>query len=408
MKSLKRGMTKADSNLGKKPHAASQGRLKSHIQNAPSEEEQPTAEEKLNADGSVLMTRNLKLFFDSKEGVVKALSGVDLRIDRGEILGIVGESGCGKTVLGLSMLGLVPLPPGRYSAESEIIFQGQNILKSKGRKLELIRGTGIAMIFQEPMSSLNPVYKVGDQIAEAIKTRILRKELGRKRSISLVESVRGVRGIDENKVREEVVDTLRKVRISDPSEMCGRYPHELSGGMRQRVMIAMALAARPMLLIADEPTTALDVSIQAQILDLIKGIVKEFDMSVIFITHDLSVVAEIADRIAVMYAGRVVEESKTGSLMESPKHPYTQGLLKAQPTLGDKREQLESLNGSVPSLIKLPAGCSFHPRCPSVFSRCRVDLPVLSELDQIEKRKVACHLYTGTSVLEGKEQRKEQ
>ena len=350
---------------------------------------------------SLVAIKNLRLFFDTQEGTVKALGGVDLKIKNGEILGVVGESGCGKTVLGLSMLGLVPVPPGRYSKDSEIIFEGQNILKTTGKKLELIRGTGIAMIFQEPMSSLNPVFKIGDQIAEAIRTRILRKDLGKKRSISFAESLRGVRGVNEAEVRKEVIQTLEKVRISDPAEISARYPHELSGGMRQRVMIAMAVAARPSLLIADEPTTALDVSIQAQILDLIKELVAEFHMSVMFISHDLSVVAEIADRIVVMYAGKIVEESKTAELFESPKHPYTQGLLKAQPALGDKREQLDSLKGSVPSLVNLPSGCAFHPRCPFAFELCSTQVPGLSLLknegESEEERYVACHLYTGIS-----------
>ncbi len=351
-------------------------------------------------DNSLVTIRNLRLSFDTQEGLVRALNGVDLEIRREEILGIVGESGSGKTVLGLSMLGLVPTPPGKYSSGSEIIFQGENILKIGGRSLELIRGTGIAMIFQEPMSSLNPVFKIGDQIAEAVRTRIIRKELGRNKSLSLAESIRGVRGVDEKRVQEEVVESLKKVRISDPVETSQRYPHELSGGMRQRVMIAMALAARPSLLIADEPTTALDVSIQAQILDLIKDLVKEFGMSVMFITHDLSVVAEIADRIGVMYAGGIVEQASTDLLFESPKHPYTQGLLKAQPKLGEKREQLESLKGSVPSLISLPSGCTFHPRCPFVFNRCLIEVPKLTSLSGQDERErlVACYLYSGKTV----------
>ncbi len=294
------------------------------------------------------------------------------------------------------MMGLVPVPPGRYSQDSEINFRGENILKTKARNLQLIRGTGIAMIFQEPMSSLNPVFTIGDQIAEAVRTRILRKELGRESSISLVQSLVGVRGIDEKVVRDEVIETLEKVRISDPAEIIKRFPHELSGGMRQRVMIGMALAERPSLLIADEPTTALDVSIQAQILNLIKDLIREFHMSVVFITHDLSVVAEIADRILVMYAGNVVEESDTDALFASPKHPYTQGLLEAQPKLGDKREQLESLKGSVPSLINLPTGCTFHPRCPFVFERCHMVVPhLIPLLDEMTKKErfVSCHLY---------------
>jgi peptide/nickel transport system ATP-binding protein len=350
----------------------------------------------------LIAIRNLRLTFNTREGSVQALNGVDLDIRNGEILGIVGESGCGKTVLGLSMLGLVPVPPGKYSSNSEITFRSENILGLSERKLELIRGSEIAMIFQEPMSSLNPVFKIGDQIAEAVRTRILRKEFGKMRSVSFAESLRGVRGIDEEKVHKEVVSTLKEVRISDPAQASERYPHELSGGMRQRVMIAMVLAARPSLMIADEPTTALDVSIQAQILDLIKILVKDFHISVMFITHDLSVVAEIADRIVVMYAGSIVEESETNALFESPKHPYTQGLLKAQPMLGDKRERLESLKGSVPSLIHLPSGCSFHPRCPFAFGRCSIEMPQLMSInDRGDQRLVACHLYSNVYAQAG-------
>jgi oligopeptide/dipeptide ABC transporter ATP-binding protein len=344
----------------------------------------------------VIEIRNLWLSFRTEEGTVRALNGINLAIPKGKTFGLVGESGSGKTVCALSMMGLIPIPPGQFGADSEIIFQGKNILQSTEHELETIRGTGIAMVFQEPMSSLNPVYKIGDQLAESIRTRILRTEMQQERSLSLRESIRGVRGIDEVRVRNEVIETLQNVRISDPSETVNRYPHELSGGMRQRVMIAMAIASRPALLIADEPTTSLDVSIQAQIISLLRDLVREVGVSVLFISHDLSVVAEIAEEIAVMYAGRIVEQSDIRSLFSDPKHPYTEGLINAQPKLGDKRRRLESLKGTVPSLIQIPPGCAFHPRCPYRFERCDYEIPPLLPVTKPsdEQRLVACHLYT--------------
>lgn len=341
----------------------------------------------------VLSFKGVKLTFETEEGSIKALNDVSLDIPSRTIVGVVGESGSGKSVLALSSMGLVPRPPGKYSKESEILFEGKNVLNCSEKELELIRGTGISMIFQEPMSSLNPVLKVGEQIAEAVWLRILRKELNQERSVGLFESVRGVSGIDKKRVRDEVLELLKKVRIPDATESYDRYPHEFSGGMKQRVMIAMALAARPSLLIADEPTTALDVSTQAQILLLIKDLVREFGVSVLFISHDLGVVAEVADEIAVMYAGRIVEKSSVHLIFKDPKHPYSQGLLKAQPGAIENRERLESIPGSVPSLITLPRGCAFHPRCPYVFARCKIDVPLLLPIDG--SRKVACHLYPG-------------
>lgn len=341
----------------------------------------------------VLSFKGVKLTFETEEGSIKALNDVSLDIPSRTIVGVVGESGSGKSVLALSSMGLVPRPPGKYSKESEILFEGKNVLNCSEKELELIRGTGISMIFQEPMSSLNPVLKVGEQIAEAVRLRILRKELNQERSVGLFESVRGVSGIDKKRVRDEVLELLKKVRIPDATESYDRYPHEFSGGMKQRVMIAMALAARPSLLIADEPTTALDVSTQAQILLLIKDLVREFGVSVLFISHDLGVVAEVADEIAVMYAGRIVEKSSAHLIFKDPKHPYSQGLLKAQPGAIENRERLESIPGSVPSLITLPRGCAFHPRCPYVFARCKIDVPLLLPIDG--SRKVACHLYPG-------------
>jgi oligopeptide/dipeptide ABC transporter ATP-binding protein len=342
---------------------------------------------------TVLAFKEVALTFETEEGSVKALNGVNLDIPKGEILGVVGESGSGKSVLALSTLGLVPRPPGRYGERSSIIFEGKNLLRISERELELVRGTGISMIFQEPMSSLNPVFKVGEQIAESVRLRILRKELKQARSISLLESIRGAKGIDESRVRKEVLDLLRDVRISDPEDALDRYPHEFSGGMKQRVMIAMALAAKPSLLIADEPTTALDVTTQAQILSLVKDLVREFGVSVLFISHDLSVVSEVADDIAVMYAGRIIEINDIRSIFRDPKHPYTKGLLNAEPRLGETRESLESLAGSVPNLMRMPGGCAFHPRCPYMFPRCEREVPKLLPVGS--SGEVACHLYHG-------------
>jgi oligopeptide/dipeptide ABC transporter ATP-binding protein len=342
---------------------------------------------------TILAFREVVLSFETEEGSVKALNGVSLDIRKGKILGVVGESGSGKSVLALSTLGLVPRPPGRYGDGSRIFFEGKDLLRISEKELELVRGTGISMIFQEPMLSLNPVFKVGEQIAESVRLRILRKELKEARSESLLESLRGVKGIDENAVRKEVLDLLRDVRISDPEGALDRYPHEFSGGMKQRVMIAMALAAKPSLLIADEPTTALDVTTQAQILSLVKDLVKEFEVSVLFISHDLSVVSEVADDIAVMYAGRIVEINDVRSIFRDPKHPYTKGLLNAEPRLEETRQSLESLAGSVPSLLRIPRGCAFHPRCPLAFPKCEIDVPSLMPVGG--SGEVACHLYHG-------------
>jgi len=342
---------------------------------------------------TVLSFKEVSLTFETEEGSVKALNEIDLDVPRGKILGVVGESGSGKSVLALSTLGLVPSPPGRYGERGKIIFEGKDLLRSSEKELELVRGTGISMIFQEPMSSLNPVFKVGDQIAEAVRLRILRKELRELRSVSLIESLRGVKGIDENKVRDEVLDVLRDVRISDPEDAFERYPHEFSGGMKQRVMIAMGLAAKPSLLIADEPTTSLDVTTQAQILSLVKDLVREYEVSVLFISHDLSVVSEVADNIAVMYAGRIVEINDVRSIFRDPKHPYTKGLLNAEPKLRETRKSLDSLAGSVPSLLRIPQGCAFHPRCPYVFQRCEKEVPRLLPVGS--SGEVACHLYHG-------------
>jgi len=327
----------------------------------------------------VLSIENLRLNFNTEHGTLYALRGVDLRVGTNEVVGLVGESGCGKTVLGLSVLGLNPMPPAELLEGSRILFKGRDIAGLNQDELTLIRGTGVSMIFQEPMTSLNPVFTVGEQIAESLKLRLQReqtKKTPRSGSAS---------------VEEDVLDALRLVRIADPERVAHRYPHELSGGMKQRVMIAMALAAKPSLLVADEPTTALDVTIQAQILRLMRDLMREVQTSILFITHDLGVIAEIADRVAVMYAGKIVEEANVHDLFSEPLHPYTQGLLASLPRLSDLDREIEQLPGSVPDALSPPEGCSFHPRCGHVMNQCLTIAPKL--VTARSGHNVACHLY---------------
>jgi len=327
----------------------------------------------------VLSIENLRLNFNTEHGTLHALRGVDLRVGTNEVVGLVGESGCGKTVLGLSVLGLNPMPPAELLEGSRILFKGRDIAGLNQDELTLIRGTGVSMIFQEPMTSLNPVFTVGEQIAESLKLRLQReqtKKTPRSGSAS---------------VEEDVLDALRLVRIADPERVAHRYPHELSGGMKQRVMIAMALAAKPSLLVADEPTTALDVTIQAQILRLMRDLMREVQTSILFITHDLGVIAEIADRVAVMYAGQIVEEANVHDLFIEPLHPYTQGLLASLPRLSDLDREIEQLPGSVPDALSPPEGCSFHPRCGHAMNQCLTIPPKL--VTPRSGHKVACHLY---------------
>jgi oligopeptide/dipeptide ABC transporter ATP-binding protein len=301
---------------------------------------------------------DLKTYFDTDEGTVKAVDGVSFHIDKGETLGVVGESGSGKSVTSLSTMRLIPQPPGRF-AGGQINFEGQDLLKKSEREMRRIRGNEISMIFQEPMTSLNPVYTVGDQIAEAI---VLHQGKTRKQAM---------------KMATEMLDL---VGIPEPGKRVKNYPHQMSGGMRQRVMIAMALSCGPKLLIADEPTTALDVTIQAQILDLMRKLQKEIGMSILFITHDLGVVAEIADRVVVMYAGRAVEEADVGDIYARPKMPYTGGLLNSIPRVdkaAEHQERLEAIPGNVPNPLHLPEGCAFHPRCKYAKDECKAAIPPL-------------------------------
>jgi peptide/nickel transport system ATP-binding protein len=315
----------------------------------------------------LLEVKDLKVQFPTDDGLVKAVDGVSFALQPGETLGIVGESGSGKSVSSLTIMGLIP--EGQANISGQVVFEGQDLLQLSNTEMREVRGKKISMIFQDPMTSLHPFYRVGDQIAETIleHEHVSRKEAA-----------------------ERAVDMLSKVNIPQPKDRANQYPHEFSGGMRQRAMIAMALALNPDLLIADEPTTALDVTVQAQILDLIDALRSEFGAAVIIITHDLGVVAEHCDNIQVMYAGRAVEYGRTDDIFYHPHHPYTWGLLQSIPTLGGTTERLTPIRGLPPSLINLPTGCSFAPRCPYVFDRCREEKPALMPSDTFHAS--ACHL----------------
>ncbi|MEM3607700.1 MAG: ABC transporter ATP-binding protein [Candidatus Bathyarchaeia archaeon] len=341
----------------------------------------------MSGDNGLLTVRNLRMVFDTDAGAVRALDGIDLSIGYKEVVGVVGESGAGKSALGLTIMRLIPSPPGRILEGSSIIFKGVDLLKLSEEEMTRVRGTGISMIFQEPMTSLNPVFTIGDQIKESIRLRISRSRRERT-GRSPLNRVGDARSVDE-----ELLEALRLVRIPDPEKIARSYPHELSGGMKQRAMIAMALAAKPSLLIADEPTTALDVTTQAQILKLLRDLMEEVGASILFITHDFGVIGEIADRVAVMYAGNIVEVADVYELFRKPSHPYTMGLMESIPRLTGDKAELPTLPGSMPSLISPPPGCKFHPRCPHAFDRCRREPPKLVEISR--GRWVACHLFGG-------------
>jgi len=320
----------------------------------------------------LLEVKGLKTYFFTREGTVQAVDDVSLYVERGEVLGLVGESGCGKSITALSILRLVPYP-GRI-VEGEVRLEGKNLLDLPIDEMPDIRGKRIAMIFQQPQSSLNPVYRAGEQIGEAMELHL---------------------DLKKDEIEKRVFAMLKEVGIPDPERRAQAYPHELSGGMAQRVMIAMALAAGPELLIADEPTTALDVTIQAQILDLIRRLNRDLGMGVVLITHDLGVVAEMADRVAVMYAGEIVEQAEVRPLFRNPKHPYTQGLIGSIPTLGVVKEELETIPGVVPSLMDLPPGCRFASRCKArIEYGLEICLEIRPELRQIaEGHLVRCWIY---------------
>ncbi len=309
----------------------------------------------------LLEIRNLKTWFSTDDGMVRAVDGVDLSVDRGETLAVVGESGCGKTVTARSVLKLIDMPPGRFES-GEIIWQGRDLIPLPPAEMDTIRAREIAMVFQEPMTSLNPVYSVGEQIGE---------------------SLRAHQNVSRKAAMVAAVDMLRLVQISNPERRVHEYPHQFSGGMRQRVMIAMALVCRPQLLIADEPTTALDVTIQAQILDLLLDMKSRFGMSVMLITHAMGVVAETAQRVVVMYAGKVVEQATVEELFARPHHPYTQGLIRSIPRMDKRtagRTRLSQIPGTVPSLLHPPPGCRFADRCTFVSDACRSEPPPLREI----------------------------
>jgi oligopeptide/dipeptide ABC transporter ATP-binding protein len=313
------------------------------------------------AEGQPLLrVRDLRTHFHTDAGVARAVDGVSFDLRAGEVLGIVGESGCGKSVTSLSILGLVPAPPGRIIEGSSVRLRGRELVGLAERQMRRIRGADIAMIFQEPMTSLNPVFTVGDQVAEPLRLHL---------------------GLTRRAARERAVELLDMVGIAAPARRATEYPHQLSGGMRQRVMIAMALACEPDVLIADETTTALDVTIQAQILDLIAGLRERLGMAVLLITHDLGVVAETCDRVLVMYAGRIVERAPVDALFAGPAHPYTEGLLGAVPRLGESAERLAVIPGQVPSAYAWPSGCRFANRCPYAWERCASEPPLLPRRD---------------------------
>jgi oligopeptide/dipeptide ABC transporter ATP-binding protein len=368
---------------------------------------------------TLLNIQNLKTYFYTYAGIVKALDGIDFKIAEGETVGLVGETGCGKSVTSLAIMRLVPDPPGRI-VDGIVSFKGQDLLKKSEEEMRKIRGSRIAMVFQDPMTFINPVISIGDQIGEVIAlhqnlaSESLRldiedlnsklNDLGRdsgeaqeiRSKIHKLEQLRGSppkisRRRSKKVVLKRIIEVLKLVRMPYPEKVVKQYPHELSGGMRQRAMIAMALSCKPDLLIADEATTSLDVTIQAQILNLLNDLKKKLGSSVLMITHDLGIVAEMCDRVIVMYAGVVVEEAETKELFRNPLHPYTVGLLSAIPRLDQDVDKLEIIPGSVPNLIYPPPGCRFHPRCKFGMIMCKDERPSMIEVAQ--GHKVACYVY---------------
>jgi oligopeptide/dipeptide ABC transporter ATP-binding protein len=369
---------------------------------------------------TILQIRNLKTYFYTYAGVVRALEGIDLDIYKGETIGLVGETGCGKSVTSLSIMRLVPDPPGRIVG-GEIIFKGEDLLKKSEEQMQSIRGSQITMVFQDPMTFINPVLTVGDQVTEVIAlhqdlaresvqtkideiqehiARIDTSSPDRQRLMQRVKELEATKEHPPEPSKREIkkaalhrtIEVLKLVQLPNPEKVVKQYPHELSGGMRQRVIIAMALSCNPDLLIADEPTTSLDVTIQAQILALLSELKKKIGASILIITHDMGIVAETCDRVGVMYAGNIVEVSETKALFKKPLHPYTQGLLKAIPKLHEDVKELEIIPGSVPNLIQPPSGCRFHPRCPFKMDICDKEFPSVFEVEP--GHSVACYLYS--------------
>ncbi|EFL02440.1 MULTISPECIES: ABC transporter ATP-binding protein [unclassified Streptomyces] len=320
----------------------------------------------------LLEVRDLHVEFATRDGVVKAVNGVSYDVDAGETLAVLGESGSGKSVTAQAIMGILDMPPGRIPS-GEILFEGQDLLRMKEDRRRKVRGAQIAMIFQDALSSLNPVLTVGQQLGEMFTVH---------------------QGMSQKDARAKAVDLMERVRIPAAKERVRQYPHQFSGGMRQRIMIAMALALEPKLIIADEPTTALDVTVQAQVMDLLAELQREYHMGLILITHDLGVVADVADKIAVMYAGRIVETAPVHEIYKAPAHPYTEGLLQSIPRLDQKGRELYAIKGLPPNLLHIPDGCSFNPRCPRARERCLHDDPPLYEVSPT--RASACHYWKET------------
>ena len=320
----------------------------------------------------LLEVRDLHVEFRTRDGVAKAVDGVDCAVDAGETLAVLGESGSGKSVTAQAVMGILDTPPGRITG-GEVLFRGRDLLKLKEQERRRVRGAEMAMIFQDALSSLNPVLPVGDQLGEMFVVH---------------------RGMSRKAARAKAVELMDRVRIPAARERVGQYPHQFSGGMRQRIMIAMALALEPALIIADEPTTALDVTVQAQVMELLAELRREYRMGLVLITHDLGVVADVADRIAVMYAGRIVETAPVHDLYKAPAHPYTRGLLDSVPRLDLKGRELRAIKGLPPNLTAVPPGCAFHPRCPLARDVCRTDVPPLYEVTGTDAaRGSACHFW---------------
>ncbi|MFI9305476.1 ABC transporter ATP-binding protein [Streptomyces triculaminicus] len=327
----------------------------------------------------LLEVRDLHVEFHTRDGVAKAVNGVNYSVSSGETLAVLGESGSGKSVTAQAIMGILDMPPGKIP-QGEILFRGQDMLKMSGEERRKIRGSKIAMIFQDALSSLNPVLSVGYQLGEMYRVH---------------------QGLSKKEAKAKSIELMDRVRIPAAKERVNDYPHQFSGGMRQRIMIAMALALEPDLIIADEPTTALDVTVQAQVMDLLAELQREYNMGLILITHDLGVVADVADKIAVMYAGRIVETAPVGELYKRPAHPYTRGLLDSIPRLDQKGQELYAIKGLPPNLLHIPTGCAFNPRCPKATDLCRTDIPALHQVTEkdgaeLAGRGSACHFWKET------------
>ncbi|GAA3008498.1 ABC transporter ATP-binding protein [Kitasatospora albolonga] len=341
--------------------------------------EKTQSEPRLTPGTPLLEVRDLHVEFKTKDGIAKAVNGVNYSVSAGETLAVLGESGSGKSVTAQTIMGILDMPPGRVTS-GEILYRGQDMLKMSNEERRKIRGRKIAMIFQDALSSLNPVLSVGYQLGEMFRVH---------------------QGASRKEAKEKAIELMDRVRIPAARQRVGDYPHQFSGGMRQRIMIAMALALEPDLIIADEPTTALDVTVQAQVMDLLAELQAEYHMGLILITHDLGVVADVADKIAVMYAGRIVETAPVHELYANPAHPYTEGLLRSIPRLDQKGQELYAIKGLPPNLLKVPAGCAFNPRCDRATDLCRSEIPALHQvLDkdgaELAGRKSACHLWKET------------